>query len=598
MNANTRYANLKRLETVDEHELLQKLNYGKVGKVKKTHFQKFEQNWPAGLTVGLINLPLYISLGVAARAPCFAAVLSAIISGLFSGWLGGSNYNVVGPSPAIAGYLAMGVLKYGYGILPYYAMITGVFTFLAARFNFHNNIDLFPLVVNKGFTLGVAITAFSNQTNFAWGIMVDISKRDLSQGFTLVHMFIESWSYRHTWNPLSPVVYFSFLIALLVLVRQIPKVPWMLVLSFLAIGLGYLDIGVQTLESRMAGFTMSLFDISYLHSHPPTILLDPRVWIETLPIAFTAILETLISAKVADGMTGTRFNKYREMRGLWLSNFFSGLLGSFPVAGALSRTFLNLRSGANHKYSAIINAVTVFILGYVFIGFYQKMPLAVVGAMVSCVAIRLVDFDEITNMAKTDKKNFSVFMAIAILCVVKDTVHAIVLGILFYLLNFCNHLTTSWTEILMKHSNNTSLETVEVNNYNKDVDDVHDIPETEHDYIFYRMIGFLNYLNVNEHIDKLKALASRERTSLIISLKYINYIDSEALQALKILVDTIQAEIAKLSDNSGMQKKILIVGIRGKKKRKMFKTTEWFEYMSKKGVLVIEDEEPTPTPRP
>jgi SulP family sulfate permease len=590
MDGMSRYANLRRLETVDEHDLLQGLNYGRVGRIKKTHLQKFEQNWPAGLTVGLINIPLYISLGVAARAPCFAAVLSAIISGIISGWLGGSNYNVVGPSPALAGFLSMAVLRHGYAVLPYYAMITGFYTFLAALAQIHKNIDLFPLVVNKGFTLGVAIIAFSNQTNFAFGIKVDISKRKLDDGFTLVHMFIESWSYRDTWNPMALVVWFSFLASLLILVKNVPKIPWMLVLSFIGIFIGYLDIaGVPTLESRMNGFDFSFFDFSYLYDMPPTILFDPRVWIDTLPIAFTAILETLISAKVADTMTGTRFNKYREMRGLWVSNFLSGLFGSFPVAGALSRTFLNIRSGANHKYSAIVNALTVFIFGFFLIRFYQNIPLAVVGAMVCCVAVRLVDTDEIIKLYKTDKKNFAVLMSIAILCVVKDTVHAIVLGILLYLLNFCHHLTTSWTEILIKHTN-TELSAVEINN-ELDIDDLHDIPVSEHDYLLYRMIGFLNFMNVNEHIEKLKALATKEKTVLIISLKYINYIDSEALQSLKFLVDKVQEEIAKRSTGDCDARKILIVGIRGKKKRKMFKNSEWYEYMMKKKVLVIDETE-------
>jgi SulP family sulfate permease len=587
MDARSKYANLKRLETVDEKELLTKLNYGKVGKVKKTHFQKFEQNWQAGLTVGLINLPLYISLGVAARAPCYAAVLSSIISGLSSGYLGGSNYNVVGPSPALAGYLSHGVLKYGYSVLPYYAMITGFYTFMAAFFKLHDNIELFPLIVNKGFTLGVAITAFSNQTNFAFGLKVDISKRKLDDGFTLIHMYLESWSYRHTWNPYSFITWFGFLAGLLLLIRNYPKIPWMLVLSGVGIILGHIDIGIPTLESRMNGFDFSLFDFSYLTTMPPTVLLDPRIWIETLPIAFTAILETLMSAKIVDTMTGTRFNRYREMRGLWTSNFFSGLFGSFPVAGALSRTFLNLRSGANHKYSAIVNGLSMFILGFVFIQFYQKIPLAVVGAMVCCVAVRLVDTDELVEIYKTDKKNFAVLMAIAILCIVKDPVHAIVLGILFYLLNFCHHLTTSWTEILVKH-NNTEVTPVEVNN-EIDIDDLHDIPQNENDYILYRMIGFLNFMNVNEHIEKLKALATKEKTTLIISLKYINYIDSEALQSLKILVDRVQEEMTKRSGKDVDGHKILIVGVTSRKKRKMFKSPAWCEYMANKGVLVLDE---------
>lgn len=118
----------------------------------------------------MVNLPLSISLAVASGATPTAGILSGIVSGFITGIFGGSNYNIVGPTGALSGFLMSCVIRYGISILPLFAIFTGIFTFLTAHFKLQEFIDLVPVPVNEGFTLGVAFTIFFNQMNSALGI--------------------------------------------------------------------------------------------------------------------------------------------------------------------------------------------------------------------------------------------------------------------------------------------------------------------------------------------------------------------------------------------------------------------------------------------
>jgi SulP family sulfate permease len=330
-----------------------------------------------------------------------------------------------------------------------------------------------------------------------------------------------------------------------------------------------------------------MFDFSYLNVSDPTILMDPRLWVDSLPIAFVAVLESLMSAKIADSMTGTRFHKQNEIRGLAISNIICGVFGGIPVTAALARTALNIKSGATHKYSSGICSLVMLVLAGFFIRFFSYIPMAVVASQVCIVAVRMVDVHELKHIYDHDKKNFSVLITVAIICTLRDPVMGVVLGMLIYLIAFCENLTTPYVEFITTHeSNEYNKKTGEaVAMFSNIATHMSDVPHHEGDYIIYRIVGILTFMNMAEHMDRLKAIVKKYDKTIVISLRYMIYIDMDALNALKFLIEK------ETKDNRNLNTEINKIVITGMSKSKMDKVNnkEWIEKFKYKNTIFLNE---------
>ncbi|MFM7857001.1 MAG: SulP family inorganic anion transporter, partial [Flammeovirgaceae bacterium] len=181
----------------------------------------------------------------------------------------------------------------------------------------------------------------------------------------------------------------------------------------------------------------------------PLHVIDPRFYADCVPIAFIAILETLISAKIADSMTNTKFHKQRELRGLALANLFCGATGGLPVTAALARTALNIRVGATHKYSSVFSSITMVLLAGVFFRYFKFLPLCIVSVQVCVVAVRMVNVEELMHLYNHDFKNFVVLIMSAVICIINDPTAGIVFGMLVYYLLFAEQMILPWNELIV-----------------------------------------------------------------------------------------------------------------------------------------------------
>lgn len=680
-----KYKKLQRLDSFGQDDLLNELNYKKSKKVKRTHYQKFIENWKSGITVGLVSLPVSISLAVASGSTPSAGIMSAIVSGIVMGILGGSNYNILGPTGSLTSFLQNCCLKYGMSSLPYFAMVAGAYTFLLRMYSLEKFIDLFPIPVNEGFTLGIALVMMIGQINNIFGIgtikkteyiktndgaEATITIDELENEDKLLDKLIDNMSYLTDMKPFTFFVFLLFFISLYFLLRKYPHIPWMIISAVVGIVFGAVFQGLDTLKTKFGQLSFYLCDFSYLTSKPLYFILDIRLWIDAIPIAFVINLETLISAKIAESMTNTRFHKKRELMALSSSNFISGFLGGIPVSGALARTALNIKSGATHKYSSAISSLVMLILSVIFISLISFLPLAVVAAQVCIVAIRMVNFDSLNNMYTKDRTQFVNAALIGIICCLKDPITACVFGMLIYLALFCENLMTPWAEIIATHERDNILKDTESmtefkeGDFNDNItvqdDDLKyrpespnkerwqnmansvspkmsynilftkknsslelkkkssdylrfgsmrnlhdkiletlenhlcDVPITEGDYIIYRIIGIINFMNVGEHVEKLRALATKENSTLVISLRYMHFIDIDALHAIKLIVDQLKKEFKKidsqcLSEGKGTNDhKVLISGI-SRSKIALIKNEEWIQKMAEQNLLIYND---------
>jgi SulP family sulfate permease len=359
-------------------------------------------------------------------------------------------------------------------------------------------------------------------------------------------------------------------------------------------------IKVQTLKSKFGDFTLDILDLSYMKKISPVFFFDIRLWVDSLPIAFISVLESLISAKISDEMTHTHFNKTKEVNSLALSNIISGLFGGIPVTAALARTTLNIRSGATRKFSSLLNGVFLFLISFIFLFVFRYLPLCVAAAQVAMVAVRMVNIEEIQTLYSKDRKNFYILITIAIICIVQDPTIGIVFGILIYLISFCDSLTYPWSEIIKTHgikvadrlNSKTESGPKIIKNNHYAIDNLNlflsDLPSDEGEYVLYRIIGIVNFMNVKEHTEKINTLAAEDTATVVISFRYLHYIDLDAMHAIKHLIEHVSKDLRRRSFEKALKHKIIITGLT-KYNLEGISDKDWIEELKNNDMLILKD---------
>jgi MFS superfamily sulfate permease-like transporter len=534
------------------------------------------ENWASGMTVGLVNLPLSISLAVAAGATPQSGVVTAIISGISSGVIGGSHYNVVGPTGALAGFLMKANIFYSavYGVncLPTIAIYTGLLIIVSVFLNIQKMIDFVPGSVNEGFTLGVSIILFLGQLNNLLGLSLP-RREGLLEGLKdTINNFQEI-------NLSSTLMGLSFLILLLGLVRKWPKIPWICVFTAFGITLGscreflFSNANLPILSDRYPNLTFDnyLSNLQYDFS----IVINRRFPFDLLPIAFVSILETLISAKIADVVTNTKFNPKSEVLSLGVSNIVSGLLGGIPSTAALARTRLNILAGGTHKISALINSLTMIMVTLFLFNFFQYLPLCVIAASVIYVAIRMVDFPELRILYHAELDQFIIALLVAVFSVCFDSTYGVIAGMFTFLVLFFGKFLQPQRDIILprniepeektkisklnllgspgqpgpKHfSRNFSVNIMEDNGklrLNNLISQETLLPLEESGdllnqnaynyekerFCLYKFMGIVNFLNIEQHIKNIEDIS--EYKNIVLSFRYCISFDTVALHSLE-----------------------------------------------------------------
>jgi MFS superfamily sulfate permease-like transporter len=381
------------------------------------------------MTVALVSLPLSISLAIAADALPVQGCITAVWAGLISAVFGGSHYNIVGPTGALSGILSYYSLKYAAypGILPMLAILAGCMSLLVYASGMDRFLVFIPGAVMHGFTLGVAFIITANQLNFLLGLP------KLQRHPEFLANMGETFSNLQNSSPLAICFFAVSFYMLFNLVKKYGKIPWAVVLAIAGIILGMAlentNLRLQTIKTRYGDLSIQL--ISWLDT--ATL---PALSVETLSdlmrgsvsIAAVAVLETLISARIADRMTKTIFNQPAEVLSVGLTNLGSGFTGGIPATAALARTALNVKSGATSRGSGIVSAIFIALLCSVLFSSFKYLPLPVVATILVNTAYRMVEWHEIHTLIVTDRPMMVVTCVTAIICAVQDPTMGIVYG--------------------------------------------------------------------------------------------------------------------------------------------------------------------------
>ena len=481
--------------------------------------KEIKNNWKSGVSVAMVSIPLSFSLAIAAGASPMTGIITAVWAGLVGGIVGGSQFNIIGPAGALAGILIVFAISYGPAILPILAIFSGLIILVVWLLGWDKYLIFVPSSVVHGFTLGVALTIGLGQINSAFGLS-GLPVHDTSVLNTLEslrHLGMVSWS--------AVIPFILGLLVMFVLLKFRPSWPNSIIVAILGILFGYASIhGVlpfhlQTVGTKYPGLSNNLFVFPKLAS---VLFYGSRIMLvlkSSVVVAFIAILETLLSAKTADGMTKTKFRQGREVMGLGLANVASGIFGGLPATGVFARTALNIKSGAKSNYSQIINAVAVGVISVIFISGFNYLPLSITASILVYVSIRMITAEHFKKLFKFDKSAFALSFVVAALTFGYDATTGILVGTLASLLLFAHKLSS--TEL----GSETDPE-----NFN---------PEDEkEEAIIYRFAGPLTYLNSKTHIERLNLITPTK--PIILNFRHAHYIDVDGFESLDEIVESLE----------------------------------------------------------
>lgn len=488
-------------------------------------FTKLAQNWKSGLTVSLVSIPLSVSLAVASHASPVMGIVTAVYAGLFAAIFGGSNFNVVGPTGALSGILATYAIMHGADALPMLAIVSGLFILLSWFLKLEKYLVFIPGGAIHGFTLGVAFIIGLNQLNFALGLS------GLERHEKFLENVWESLLHFNAASSVSVILFLSALTALFLFKKYVPKLPGAIFVAPLGVALGMLaSAGIVPFAVQTLGLLYPTMSFSFYLPHAWQF--DFSVIGPAAAVALVAIIETMVSAKIADGMTKTKHHKQNEMRGLALANIISGIMGGMPATAALARTSLNVKTGATDKLSSVISSVAVAGISVFLLSYFKFIPLAIIAAILVYVAIQMIEMDHFVRMFQADRKNLFVAVLVALITIGEDPIIGILFGVAAASLLLLEKLSRGQFDLVL-NENKKVINRISGENLTEIV--------KNSDTILYSFKGLLCYINGEAHIERFHKSLNGHK-NVILRFRSVYFMDLDGLEAFDEIVRLIRSK--------------------------------------------------------
>ena len=380
----------------------------------------FSRDLIAGITVGLVALPLAMAFGISSGVSPQAGIYTAVVAGFLISALGGSKTQIGGPTGAFVVIVAGIIAKFGPGGLALVTLMAGAILILMGVTGLGAAVRFIPRPVTIGFTNGIALLIASTQIKDAFGLVTPNVPSDFIPRIKL----LAAYAGTITWPALTlTAVTLAIILLLPRLTTRIPGSIVALVLCTLAATL--LKLPVETIGSRFGGIPAGL-----PHFTLPDIHLDHIVPLipSALTVALLAAIESLLSAVVSDSMSGDRHNPNIELIAQGVANIASPLFGGIPATGAIARTATNVRCGAASPVSGLIHALTLLTILLVAAPIARYIPLATLAGVLFVVAWNMGEWRHIPGILRLDKADISVWSVTFLLTVLADLTIAVETG--------------------------------------------------------------------------------------------------------------------------------------------------------------------------
>ncbi|MGO3318960.1 MAG: SulP family inorganic anion transporter [Microbacterium gubbeenense] len=373
----------------------------------------------AGVTVGIVALPLALAFGVSSGAGAEAGLITAIVAGLVAAVFGGSNVQVSGPTGAMVVVLAPIVVSHGVGAVAVVSLLAGIIVLVAGALRLGRVVSYIPWPVIEGFTVGIGVIIFLQQVPAAVGVS---GEGHSTNAVIAAFQSVADADWPSAFLPLVVVAVVA--VMMLTLTRVNGKLP----ASFLAIvvvtvvvawvGLPLATIG--ELPRSLPAPSLPALDLGTLAS-----LAGPA-----FAVAALAAIESLLSARVAASMADTGpYDADRELVGQGLASIASGFFGGMPATGAIARTAVNVRSGARTRAASVVHALALLAGGDLAANVVAFIPLAALSGVLMVTAARMVSPRVIRLVLRSTRSDAVVFVVTAVITVSFDLIVAVGIGI-------------------------------------------------------------------------------------------------------------------------------------------------------------------------
>lgn len=492
--------------------------------------EKFKADVIAGIVVGIVALPLAIAFGIASGVSPTIGLITAIIGGFMVSFFGGNTVQIGGPTGAFIVIVYNIIAQFGLHGLAIATFMAGVILVLMGLFRLGTIIKFIPYPIVVGFTAGIAVTIFSTQINDFFGLgLSDIPGQ-----------FIPKWGmYFTNFDKVSLPALCTSVVSLLIITltpRISKRLPGALLAIIIVTAAAWIMstcfswFHVETIGERFGtmatdipaphGFTLNMATINML-----------------LPSAFTiavlGAIESLLSATVADGVTGSRTNSNTELIGQGIANITVPFFGGIPVTGAIARTMTNITNGGRTPVAGIVHALVLLLIFLFAMPLINYVPLACLAAVLMVVAYNMSGWRTIVGIFHSPKSDISVLLVTFFLTVIFDLTIAIEIGLLLAVVLFMRRV----------------MENTEIKVYSEQLDVAEGTDLSQHEVLnvnpgvsVYEIDGPF-FFGIATKFDELMRSAMKEKPIVrIIRMRKVSFIDATGLHNLEILIKSSQSE--------------------------------------------------------
>jgi SulP family sulfate permease len=484
-------------------------------------FEKFIADLIAGITVGLVALPLAMAFAIASGVSPQAGIYCAIVTGFLISALGGSKTQIGGPTGAFV-VVVLGIIqRYGIDGLFTCTMLAGVMLILMGITGLGALVKYFPRPVVVGFTNGIAMLIASTQIRDFFGVRMEHVPGDFFHRMAAIAENFKSL------NPTAAILGIASLAVMIVCAKFFKRIPGAIVVCFGATAAVYFfHLPIETIGSRFNGIPSGL-------PHIAIPVLQPKILVHLLSPAITVAMlgaiESLMSAVVSDRMSHDKHNPNVELIAQGVANIFSPLFGGLPATGAIARTATNVRAGAKTPIAGIIHALTLLAVILFAAPLVKNVPLAALAGILFMVAYNMGDWGEIPEILRLTRADITVWALTMSLTVLTDLTFAMEVGMILAAFMFIRKIssTTTVSKVTDDYIEGGRVHSLQ----DKDIPDYAAVFRIHGPFLF----------GVTDKLTEITDALSSLPPIVILRLRNMTAIDATGIAALEELADKLQA---------------------------------------------------------
>ena len=480
---------------------------------------KFTSDLIAGVTVGLVALPLAMAFAISSGLSPQAGLYCAIVTGFLISALGGSKTQIGGPTGAFVVVVAGIVAKHGVDGLFMCTMMAGVLLVVLGITGMGAMVKYFPRPVVVGFTNGIAILIASTQIRDFFGLKLDHVPGDF---FHRMMALGQAW---RTFSPAASAVSIFSVAVMVLCLKYSRKIPGAILVTFGATAAVYfLRLPVETIGTRFGEIPAGLPKLVIPQFHYDIFR---QLLSSAFTVAMLGAIESLMSAVVSDKMSNDKHNPNVELIGQGVANIVSPLFGGLPATGAIARTATNVRSGAKTPVAGMIHALTLLSVILFAAPLVKYVPLSALAAILMIVAYNMGDWEEIPEILKLSGADIAVWLLTMTLTVVTDLTFAVEVGMVLAAFMFIRKVsrTTTVSAVTKDYVDDGRVHVLQ----GKDIPEFATVYRIHGPFLFGATDKFAEILH---GIDKLPPI-------VILRLRNMTAIDATGLGAIRELADAL-----------------------------------------------------------